>query len=107
MCSLLSSHIFENLLSQPLILVECSVVLKCVLSRLSSWACLIQLIYTKSRVNGAIDNGSNCLLVQKVAGTEQIGLLHSKFAWLMVQEILDNGSILFLFSISKIQILSH
>ena len=63
--------------------------------------------YSNSWVNGAIDNGSNCLLVQKVAGTEQIGLSHSRFAWLMVQEILDNGSILFLFSISKIQILSH
>ena len=47
--------------------------------------------YTKSWVNGAMDNGSNCLLVQKVAGTEQIGLSHRKFAWLMVQEILDNG----------------
>ena len=57
-------------------------------------------IYTKSWVNGAMDNGSNCLLVQKVAGTEQIGLSHSRFAWLMVQEILDNGSILFLFSTS-------
>ena len=28
--------------------------------------------------------------------------LSSKFAWLMVQEILDNGSILFLFSTSKV-----
>ena len=64
-------------------------------------------IYTKSWVNGAMDNGSNCLLVQKVAGMEQIGLSHSKFAWLMVQEILENGSILFLFSTSKIHILSH
>ena len=54
-----------------------------------------------------MDNGSNCLLVQKVAGTEQIVLLHGKFAWLMVQEILDNGSILFLFSTSKIHILTH
>ena len=44
-------------------------------------------------------------VVQKVAGTEQIGLWHSKFAWLMVQEILDNSSILFLFSVSKIHIL--
>ena len=61
-------------------------------------------IHTKSWVNGAMDNGSNCLLVQKVAGTEQIGLSHSKFAWLTVQEILDNVSILFLFSTSKIQI---
>ena len=43
-----------------------------------------------------MDNGSNFLLVQNVAGTERIGLSHSKVAWLMVQEILDNGSILFL-----------
>ena len=54
-----------------------------------------------------MDNGSNSLLVQKVPGTEEIGLSHSKFALLMVQEIVDNGSILFLFSASKIQILSH
>ena len=31
-------------------------------------------------------------MVQNVAGTERIGLSHSKFSWLMVQEILDNGS---------------
>ena len=51
--------------------------------------------YRDSWVNGAMDNGSNCLLVQNVAGTERIGLSHSKFAWLMVQEILGiiNGSI--------------
>ena len=48
--------------------------------------------YRDSWVNGAMDNGSNCLLVQNVAGTERIGLSHSKFSWLMVQEILDNGS---------------
>ena len=54
-----------------------------------------------------MDNGSNCLLVQNVAGTERIGLLHSKFAWLMVQGILDNGSILFMFSTYKIKIASH
>ena len=59
-------------------------------------------IYRDSWVNGAMDNGSNCLLVQNVAGTERIGLSHSKVAWLMVQEILDNGSILFLFSTSKV-----
>ena len=63
--------------------------------------------YRDSWVNGAMDNGSNCLLVQNVAGTERIGLSHSKVAWLMVQEILDNGSILFLFSTSKLYIFSH
>ena len=64
-------------------------------------------MYRDSWVNGAMDNGSNCLLVQNVAGTERIGLSHSKVAWLMVQEILDNGSILFLFSTSKLYIFSH
>ena len=54
-----------------------------------------------------MDNSSICLLVQNVAGTERIGLSHSKVAWLMVQEILDNGSILFLFSTFKIQFLLH
>ena len=63
--------------------------------------------YRDSWVNGAMDNGSNCLLVQNVAGTERIGLSHSKVAWLMVQDILDNGSILFLFSTSKLYIFSH
>ena len=63
--------------------------------------------YRDSWVNGAMDNGSNCLLVQNVAGTERIGLSHSKVAWLMVQEILDNGSISFLFSKSKLHIFSH
>ena len=63
--------------------------------------------YRDSWVNDAMDNGSNCLLVQNVAGTERIGLSHSKVAWLMVQEILDNGSILFLFSTSKLYIFSH
>ena len=67
----------------------------------------ILLNYRDSWVNGAMDNGSNCLLVQNVAGTERIGLSHSKVAWLMVQEILDNGSILFLFSTSKLYIFSH
>ena len=79
-----------------------------------SW-CLAQLAksddieckYSTFWVNGAMDNGSNCLLVQNVAGTERIGLSHSKVAWLMVQEILDNGSILFLFSTSKLYIFSH
>ena len=51
-----------------------------------------------------MDNGSNCLLVQNIAGTERIGLSHSKFSWLMVQEILDNGSILFMFSTVHCQI---
>ena len=60
-----------------------------------------------SWVNGAIDNGSSCLLVQNVARTERIGLSHSKVAWFMVQEILDNGPILFLFSTSKLYIFSH
>ena len=41
--------------------------------------------YRDSWVKGAMDNGSNCLLVQNVAGTERIGLSHSKFAWLMGQ----------------------
>ena len=63
--------------------------------------------YSAFWVNGAMDNGSNCLLVQNIAGTERIGLSHSKFSWLMVQEILDNGSILFLFSTSKLYIFSH
>ena len=67
----------------------------------------VKSIYRDSWVNGAMDNGSNCLLVQNVAGTERIGLSHSKVAWLMVQEILDNGSILFLFSTSKLYIFSH
>ena len=74
---------------------------------LSEEGLLIISQYRDSLVNSAMDNGSNCLLVQNVAGTERIDLSHSKFAWLMVQEILDNGSILFLFSTSKVYILSH
>ena len=42
---------------------------------------IIHVGYRGSWVNGAMDNDSNCLLVQNVAGTERIGLSHSRVAW--------------------------
>ena len=47
--------------------------------------------YHKRMKDGVVKN------VARSARTEQIGLSHSIFAWSLIQEILENGSISFLF----------